>query len=73
MPCFVAQIEGDVRLVDVNGISLPSQFSGRLEIFLNGAYGTVCVEGFDVYEADIACQELGFLYADRMGTVGELG
>ena len=47
--------------------------AGRLEIFLNSTWGSVCVTGVDVYTADLVCRELGFLYADRVGTVGELG
>ena len=57
----------------MNETAVPPPSSGRLEIFLNGAWGTVCLNGFDVYDADVACQELGFLYADRVDTVGELG
>lgn len=46
---------------------------GRLEILLNGKWGTVCGQNFDLYEADLACKQLGYLYADRVGTVSELG
>ena len=51
----------------------PPQMAGRLEIFLDDVWGTVCADGFDVHNADVACQQLGFLYADRVGTVGALG
>ena len=34
--------------------------AGRLEVFLNGRWGTVCSLGFDSMEADIACRQLGF-------------
>jgi hypothetical protein len=45
--------DGDIRLV--GGAS-----SGRLEIFFNGAFGTVCDDGFGAEEARVACRELGF-------------
>lgn len=66
---YVAGSRGDLRLVS-NDPSSPE--SGRLEIFLNNAWGTVCMIGFDVYEADLACRQLGYLYADRVDTVDSL-
>ena len=67
------QRTGDLRLVGQSGAVSPSVDTGRLEIFLNDTWGTVCEDGFNFYEGDIACKELGFLYADRVSTVGELG
>ena len=46
---------------------------GRLETFLNGTWGTVCKRRFDIYEGNIACKELGFLYAYRFNDVHGLG
>ena len=68
-----ASDNGDLRLLDhtgSGGISI-----GRLEIFLSAVndWGTVCLNNFDVYEADIACKQLGYLYASRVGTEGALG
>ena len=63
----IGQIEGDLRLVSNNSSS------GRLEIFLNNAWGTVCIDGFDMYEADLACSQLGYLYAVWMGTAQHFG
>lgn len=60
-----------LRLVNLGRVTSVS--SGRLEVFLNNTWGTVCENGFDVFEADLACQEAGFLYSDHMGTVGEFG
>ena len=55
-----AQNNGDIRLVNID--SLPSD--GRLEIYLNGKWGTFCgkndVSKFDQRAADTACRQLGY-------------
>ncbi|PNH05855.1 Deleted in malignant brain tumors 1 protein [Tetrabaena socialis] len=45
--------DGQLRLA--NGTDM----SGRLEVLHNGAWGTVCADGFGETEADVACQQLG--------------
>ena len=32
---------------------------GRLEIYHNGIWGTVCISGFDHNDAQVACRMLG--------------
>ena len=36
------------------------QGSGRLEMLVDGVWGTVCGDGFDASEAAVACLQLGF-------------
>ncbi len=38
-------------------------FEGRVEICLNGLWGTVSSSSFDSRDATVACRELGFLQA----------
>ena len=67
-------LEGALRLVNSNDASPDTLFSaGRLEIYLRGQWGTVCLDGFDFSEADVACRQLGFTFPSRRGNVGQLG
>ena len=61
---------GQLRLVN-NTSNFAS--AGRLEIYLNGRWGTVCDNGFGQEEATLACNQLGYASYETFGTVGQLG
>ena len=43
------------------GASRPNE--GRVEIFSHGSWGTICVDTFDMIDADVICKELGYAKA----------
>ncbi|XP_072042250.1 hyalin-like isoform X2 [Amphiura filiformis] len=47
--------EGDLRLFDST-----NYYSGRVEIYHDRQWGTICDDGWSSYDARVACRQLGF-------------
>ena len=51
---------GELQLVDG-----PTNLEGRVEICINGVWGTVCDDGWSTYDANVVCGQLGYYHLGR--------
>ncbi|NXD76826.1 HIPL1 protein, partial [Halcyon senegalensis] len=61
---------GTVRLMEQRG---RGRAQGRVEVYINGEWGTVCDDGWSSHAAAVVCRQLGFPYVVRASKKAEFG
>lgn len=65
---FLSSTDGSLNLA-----ASYNRYNGRLEIYINNRWGTVCNNSFGKAEADVACRQLGYTEANSYGSAVEMG
>ena len=69
--CSFAPVDTTVPPVRLVGRATPSE--GRVEIFINDQWGTVCDDYFTWYEGGVVCRQLNYTGIIRVAPRGEFG
>ena len=66
--CILGCVNGEVRLVNGTSVQIGSNpREGRVEVCMNGTFGTICNSRWDTLDAGVVCRQLGYSNAGRSG------